>query len=39
MEKKYEGYQLKEDGLLVYKGMMYVPKDGELRKVVMDGIH
>src|SRR5882762_5643997 len=39
LEKKYEGYKLEEDGLLTYKGRIYIPDVADLRRVVMDEIH
>ena len=39
LEKRYEGYKLEEDGLLIYKGRIYIPNVAELRRVVMDEIH
>ena len=39
ISKKYEGFQLGEDILLVYKNRLYVPNNGYLRKVVMDELH
>ena len=39
LEKKYEGYKLEEDGLLTYKGRIYIPNVADLRRVVMDKIH
>ena len=39
LEKRYEGYNLEEDGLLTYKSRIYIPKVADLRKVVMDEIH
>ena len=39
LEKRYEGYKLKEDGLLTYKGRIYIPNVVDLRRVVMDEIH
>ena len=39
LEKKYEGYKLKEDILLTYKGRIYIPNVADLRRVVMDEIH
>ena len=38
-EKKYEGYNLEEDGLLTYKNIIYIPNVAYLRRVVMDEIH
>ena len=39
LEKRYEGYKLEEDGLLTYKGRIYIPNVAYLRRVVMDEIH
>ena len=39
LEKQYEGYQLKEYGLLIYKGRMYIPQDVGLKGLVMDEMH
>ena len=39
LEKRYEGYKLEEDGLLTYKGGIYIPNVADLRRVVMDEIH
>ena len=39
LEKKYEGYKLEEDGLLTYKGKIYILNVASLRRVVMDEIH
>ena len=39
LEKRYEGYKLEEDGLLTYKGRIYIPDVAYLRRVVMDEIH
>ena len=39
LEKRYEGYKFEEDGLLTYKGRIYVPDVAGLRRVVMDEIH
>ena len=39
IENSYEGYKLEEDGLLTYKGRIYIPNVAELRIVVMDEIH
>ena len=38
-DKRYEGYKLEEDGLLTYKGRIYIPNVANLRRVVMDEIH
>ena len=39
LEKRYEGYKLEEDGILTYKGRIYIPNVAELWRVVMDEIH
>jgi hypothetical protein len=33
---KYEGYQLLNDGLITYKGRLYIPNCGELKRFIMD---
>ena len=39
LEKRYEGYKLKEDGLITYKGRIYIPYVEDLMRVVIDEIH
>ena len=39
LEKRYEGYKLEEDGILTYKGIIYILNITDLRRVVMDEIH
>jgi len=39
LEKRYEGYKLEEDGILTYKGRIYILDVAYLRRVVMDEIH
>ena len=39
LEKRYEGYKLEEDGLLTYKGRIYIPDVPDLRRVIMDEIN
>ena len=39
LEKRYEGYKLEDNGLLTYKGRIYVPDVADLRRIVMDEIH
>ena len=39
LEKRYEGYKLEEDGILTYKGKIYIMNVADLRRVVMDEIH
>ena len=38
LENRYEGYKL-EDGLLTFKGKIYILKVAYLRRIVMDEIH
>jgi hypothetical protein len=38
-ELKYEGYQLLNDGLLTYKGRLYIPNYGDLKRFIMDELH
>ena len=39
LEKRYEGYKLEEEGILTYKGRIYIPNVADLRRIVMDEIH
>ena len=39
LEKRYEGNKLEEDGLLTYKGRVYIPNVAYLRRMVMAKIH
>ena len=39
LKKRYEGYKLEEDGLLTFKGRIYIPNVAYLRRLVMDEIH
>ena len=39
LKKRYEGYKLEEDGLLTFKGRIYIPHVADLRRVLMDEIH
>ena len=39
LEKRYEGYKLKGDGILTYKGRIYIPDVADLRRFFMDEIH
>ena len=39
LEKRYEGYKLEGDGILTYKGRIYILDVADLRRVVMDEIH
>jgi hypothetical protein len=36
---KYEGYQLLNDGLLTYKGRLYIPNCDDLKRFIMDELH
>ena len=39
IQKRYEGYKFEEDGLLTYRGRIYIPNVADLRRVDMDEIH
>ena len=39
LKKRYEGYNLEEDGIPTYKGRIYIPNVVDLRTVVIDEIH
>ena len=39
LDKRYERYNLEEDGILTYKGRIYIPNVADMRRVVMDEIH
>ena len=39
LEKRYEGYHLEGDKLIVYKNKIYIPNVVDLRIIVMDEIH
>ena len=39
LEKRYEGYNLEEDGLITYERRFYIPNVSYLRIIVMDEIH
>ena len=39
LDEKYEGYQLGEDDLLIYKGRLFIPNCVDFEKLVMDEIH
>jgi hypothetical protein len=36
---KYKGYQLLNDGLLTYKGRLYIPNFDDLKRFIMDELH
>jgi hypothetical protein len=36
---KYEGYQMLNDGLLNYKGRLYIPICDKLKRFIMDELH
>ena len=38
-ESKYYGYHIKKYGLLRYQGRMYIPKEGDLREVILREAH
>jgi hypothetical protein len=39
LDQKGEGYQLTEEGLLIYKGRLYIPNSIELKKLILDELH
>jgi hypothetical protein len=39
MERKYEGYNLGDDNLLLYHNSLYVPNLVEMRHLIMDEFH
>jgi hypothetical protein len=34
-QQKLEGYELKEDGILMYRRKVYVPNDQELKSLIL----
>jgi hypothetical protein len=36
---KYEGYQMMNDGMLTYKGRLYIPNCNDLKRFIMDELH
>jgi hypothetical protein len=38
-QQKFEGYELKEDGILMYRRKVYVPNDQELKSVIFSNMH
>jgi hypothetical protein len=38
-ERKYEGYKLGDDNLLMYNNKLYVPSITKLRHLIMDNFH
>ena len=38
-ELKYDGYHLEKDGLLWYQGRMYVPKEGDIKEIILRESH
>jgi hypothetical protein len=38
-EKRYKGYQLRDDNLLMYNKRLYVPDSADLRQLIMDEFH
>jgi len=39
LEVKCEGYQMTEGGLLTYRDRLYIPKDDDLKRFIMDELH
>jgi hypothetical protein len=36
---KYEGYSLETDGLLRYRGRMYIPENGDIQSIILKEAH
>jgi transposase InsO family protein len=39
LDPKYEGYNLETDGLLRYRGRMYIPENGDIRSIILKEAH
>jgi hypothetical protein len=39
LDPKYEGYSLEENGLLRYRGRMYIPENGDIRSIILKESH
>jgi hypothetical protein len=39
IEKRYEGYQIRDDSLLLYNNRFYVPNSVDLRHLILDEFH
>jgi hypothetical protein len=39
LQQKFEGYELKEDRILMYRCIFYVPNDQELKKLLLSEMH
>jgi hypothetical protein len=39
LDPKYEGYSLEVDGLLRYRGRMYIPEGGDIRSIILKEAH
>ena len=39
IEPKFEGYDLEPDGLLRFQGRMYIPKEGAIRRTILEESH
>jgi hypothetical protein len=35
----FDGYGLQLDGLLRYKGKMYIPEDGDIQRIILEESH
>jgi hypothetical protein len=38
-QPKFEGYELREDGILMYRCRVYVPNDQELKSLILSEMH
>jgi hypothetical protein len=39
LDPKYDGYSLQADGLLRYRGRMYIPESGDIRSIILKEAH
>ena len=39
LQHKFEGYELKEDGILMYRHTVYVPNDQDLKNMLFSEMH
>jgi hypothetical protein len=39
LDPKYEGYSLEIDGLLRYRGRMYIHENGDIRRIILKEAH
>jgi hypothetical protein len=39
LQHKFEGYELKEDGIIMHRRIFYVPNDQDLKNLLFSGMH